>query len=386
MLAFPGILLAMSLVAILGTSLFNLMLAVGIAASRSTPGWCAGTVFRARETEYVTAARVSGAPTDRIMLRHILPNVLPPVIVLATLGIAGAIILGSTLSFLGLGIKPPTPEWGNMLSDGRSHDAPLLVGLVLPRAGHHADRAGYQPPGRRSARRARPPASTIAKRSPWCFPTLAIRFSDSRTPPCSGSTRSSRRNRRRQPRGRPAGHQRLVVSQYVETLGPDAFGWYADAADRFTELKHLAGHLPNSDRRIYYGEVVDSAIEFINWRTTGFDFQEQIERFLHVPAKPASEKSSTGFAGKCERFSTISAMRASSRSIPVLGIASACLPMSHRHPDERYPKPGTARRRYDDSGRRVDGMKVESSRGSRITRRAIFLTRTSGSTSTRSSP
>ena len=66
------------------------------------------------------AARVSGAPDRNIVLRHILPNVLPPVIVLATLGIAGAIILGSTLSFLGLGIQPPTPEWGNMLDDGRS--------------------------------------------------------------------------------------------------------------------------------------------------------------------------------------------------------------------------------------------------------------------------
>jgi peptide/nickel transport system permease protein len=79
-----------------------------------------GSVLSARETEYVTAARVSGASDATIMFRHILPNVLPPVIVLATLGIAGAIILGSTLSFLGLGIEPPTPEWGNMLQDGRS--------------------------------------------------------------------------------------------------------------------------------------------------------------------------------------------------------------------------------------------------------------------------
>jgi peptide/nickel transport system permease protein len=77
-------------------------------------------VLSAQEAEYVVAARVSGAPDRSVVLRHILPNVLPPVIVLATLGIAGAIILGSTLSFLGLGIKPPTPEWGNMLADGRS--------------------------------------------------------------------------------------------------------------------------------------------------------------------------------------------------------------------------------------------------------------------------
>ena len=120
MLAFPGILLAMALVAILGSSLFNLMLAVGIAAIPEYTRVVRGTVLSAREAEYVIAARVTGAPDRSIVLRHILPNVLPPVIVLATLGIAGAIILGSTLSFLGLGIKPPTPEWGNMLADGRS--------------------------------------------------------------------------------------------------------------------------------------------------------------------------------------------------------------------------------------------------------------------------
>jgi peptide/nickel transport system permease protein len=120
MLAFPGILLALSLVAILGSSMFNLMLAVGISAIPEYTRVVRGTVLSARETEYVTAARVSGARDTAIMFKHILPNVLPPVIVLATLGIAGAIILGSTLSFLGLGIKPPTAEWGNMLSDGRS--------------------------------------------------------------------------------------------------------------------------------------------------------------------------------------------------------------------------------------------------------------------------
>ena len=120
MLAFPGILLAMALVAILGSSLFNLMLAVGIASIPDYTRVVRGVVLSVREAEYVTAARVSGAADRSIMVRHILPNVLPSIIVLATLGIAGAIILGATLSFLGLGIKPPEPEWGNMLSDGRS--------------------------------------------------------------------------------------------------------------------------------------------------------------------------------------------------------------------------------------------------------------------------
>jgi peptide/nickel transport system permease protein len=120
MLAFPGILFAMSIVAILGTSLFNLMLAVGISSIPEYTRVVRGSVLSTREMEYVTAARVSGARGRTIMLRHILPNILPPIIVLATLGIAGAIILGSTLSFLGLGIQPPTPEWGNMMSDGRT--------------------------------------------------------------------------------------------------------------------------------------------------------------------------------------------------------------------------------------------------------------------------
>ncbi|MGI8476445.1 MAG: ABC transporter permease [Thermomicrobiales bacterium] len=120
MLAFPGILLAMSLVAILGTSLFNLMLAVGIASIPEYTRVVRASVLSAREAEYVTAARVSGARDRTMMFRHILPNILPPIIVLMTLGIAGAIILGSTLSFLGLGVKPPKPEWGNMLSDGRA--------------------------------------------------------------------------------------------------------------------------------------------------------------------------------------------------------------------------------------------------------------------------
>jgi len=120
MLAFPGILLAMAMVAILGTSFINLMLAVGIAAIPEYTRVVRGSVLSARESEYVAAARVAGATNRRMMLRHILPNVLPPIIVLATLGIAGAIILGSTLSFLGLGIQPPTAEWGNMMSDGRT--------------------------------------------------------------------------------------------------------------------------------------------------------------------------------------------------------------------------------------------------------------------------
>ncbi|HEV2527209.1 MAG TPA: ABC transporter permease [Thermomicrobiales bacterium] len=120
LLALPGILMVMAIVAILGGGIFNLMIAVGLAAIPDYTRVVRGAVLSVRESEYVTATRVLGATGPRIMLRHILPNVLPPVIVLMTLGIAGAILLGSTLSFLGLGIQPPTPEWGNMLADGRT--------------------------------------------------------------------------------------------------------------------------------------------------------------------------------------------------------------------------------------------------------------------------
>lgn len=119
LLAFPGILLALAIIAVLGGSLTNLMIAVGIAAIPEYVRITRGTVLGLKQREFVLAARVIGCRGPTIMVRHILPNVLAPLIVLATLGIAAAIITGSALSFLGLGIKPPTPEWGNMLAEGR---------------------------------------------------------------------------------------------------------------------------------------------------------------------------------------------------------------------------------------------------------------------------
>jgi len=106
-------------VAILGASLLNLMIAVGIASIPDYVRITRGTVLTIKEREFVLAARTIGSRNTALLLRHILPNVLGPLIVLATLGMASAIITGSALSFLGLGIKPPTPEWGNMLSEGR---------------------------------------------------------------------------------------------------------------------------------------------------------------------------------------------------------------------------------------------------------------------------
>ncbi|HVX31374.1 MAG TPA: ABC transporter permease, partial [Nitrolancea sp.] len=118
--AFPGILLALSIIAIFGPGLANLMLAVGISTIPQYTRLVRGTVFSIKRQTYIEAARVIGARSPAIMGRHILPNVIAPVIVLATLGMAQAILVGAALSFLGLGPKPPTPEWGAMLSQGRS--------------------------------------------------------------------------------------------------------------------------------------------------------------------------------------------------------------------------------------------------------------------------
>ncbi len=129
LLAFPGLLLAIALVAVLGPSLGNVLLAL------TTIGWVGyarlvrGQVLRTRELEYVQAVRALGAGTVRILWRHVIPAALPAVIVQATLGMAGAIIAEASLSFLGLGVQPPTPSWGTMLNGGRAHvlDAPHLT-------------------------------------------------------------------------------------------------------------------------------------------------------------------------------------------------------------------------------------------------------------------
>lgn len=121
MFAFPGILLALVVIAILGPDLSSAMIAVGISAMPLYIRVVRGSVLSLRHVEYVEAARVSGASDLRIVLRHVLPNILAPIIVLASLGIASAIIAGAALSFLGLGVRPPTPDWGEMLSNSRAY-------------------------------------------------------------------------------------------------------------------------------------------------------------------------------------------------------------------------------------------------------------------------
>ncbi|QPC83273.1 ABC transporter permease [Phototrophicus methaneseepsis] len=119
MLAFPGILLALAIVAVLGKSLPNVMIAVGISTIPVFTRIVRGTTLSVKQSDFIVAARALGANNGRIMFRHVLPNVITPIIVVATNGVAGAIISGAALSFLGLGAQPPTPEWGIMLSEGR---------------------------------------------------------------------------------------------------------------------------------------------------------------------------------------------------------------------------------------------------------------------------
>jgi len=119
MLAFPGLLLALSVVIALGTGIRNVMLAVGIGGIPQYARLARGTTLSVKENVYVDAARVIGCSNLRIMLRHILPNVIAPTIVISTLQVGTAILSGATLSFLGLGAQPPTPEWGLMVSMGR---------------------------------------------------------------------------------------------------------------------------------------------------------------------------------------------------------------------------------------------------------------------------
>ncbi len=129
LLAFPGLLLAIAMVAVLGPSLTNVFLALSLIGWVGYARLVRGQVLRARELEFVQAARALGATTSRILSRHIIPATLPAVTVQATLGMGGAILAEAALSFLGLGVQPPTPSWGTMLNYGRSHllDAPHLT-------------------------------------------------------------------------------------------------------------------------------------------------------------------------------------------------------------------------------------------------------------------
>jgi peptide/nickel transport system permease protein len=120
-LAIPSILLAIAIVSALGPSLFNLMFAIGISSVPQYARIVRASVLSIRDQEFIEAARAIGANDFRIITKHIIPNALAPVIVQATLGVAGAILSTAGLSFIGMGIQPPAPEWGAMLAGGRQY-------------------------------------------------------------------------------------------------------------------------------------------------------------------------------------------------------------------------------------------------------------------------
>jgi peptide/nickel transport system permease protein len=128
-LSFPGILLAIAFAAFLGPGIGKVILALVITGWAGYARLARAQILQAKEMEYVLAARSLGASDARILVRHLLPNILQPVLVQATIAMAGAILAESTLSFLGVGVLAPMPSWGAMLNDGRGHlfDAPHLV-------------------------------------------------------------------------------------------------------------------------------------------------------------------------------------------------------------------------------------------------------------------
>ena len=128
-LSFPGILIAIAFVAFRGPGVFNLILALSLGGWVGYARLVRAQVLAVREREFVEATRALGASDWRIITRHIWPNIIQPIIVQAAVGMAGAVLAEATMSFLGLGVPPPTASWGSMLTDGRAHlfDAPHLV-------------------------------------------------------------------------------------------------------------------------------------------------------------------------------------------------------------------------------------------------------------------
>jgi peptide/nickel transport system permease protein len=132
MLAFPTIILAIGITTILGPSITNLMLAIGIVYVPQYARLARGAVLAVKEHEYVEAARAIGAATPAILVRHVAPNILAPLLVQATLGIATAELEAAGLSYLGLGARPPAPEWGAMLNDARDYWLSAPWALIFP--------------------------------------------------------------------------------------------------------------------------------------------------------------------------------------------------------------------------------------------------------------
>jgi peptide/nickel transport system permease protein len=129
MLSFPSFFLILTVVAVLKPSIWNIMVVIGLTSWEGTARFVRAEILSLREQEFIQAAHAAGVPGRRVILRHLIPNAVAPVLVSATLGVAGAILTESSLSFLGFGVPPPDATWGNILSDGKRYifDAPWLT-------------------------------------------------------------------------------------------------------------------------------------------------------------------------------------------------------------------------------------------------------------------
>ncbi|EJT84927.1 binding-protein-dependent transport system inner membrane protein [Pseudomonas putida S11] len=156
MLALPSLLLAVAIVAILGPGLINTVIAIAIVSLPSYVRLTRAAVMGELNRDYVTAARLAGAGLPRLMFVTVLPNCMAPLIVQATLSFSSAILDAAALGFLGLGVQPPTPEWGDHAGFGPRLHRARLVGGEPARPDHSAQCAGNQPDGRRPARCAGP--------------------------------------------------------------------------------------------------------------------------------------------------------------------------------------------------------------------------------------
>ncbi len=134
LLAFPAILIALILVAFLGQGIVNLMIAVGLAYAPTFARVARSATLGERSKDYVTSAHANGATLSRILFRHVFPNILNSVVVVATMSFASALLESAGLSFLGLGVRPPTPEWGAMLAEGKADFYQAWWTLVFPGA------------------------------------------------------------------------------------------------------------------------------------------------------------------------------------------------------------------------------------------------------------
>jgi peptide/nickel transport system permease protein/oligopeptide transport system permease protein len=132
--AFPYVLFVITLIAVLGQSFWNVFIAIGILGWATIARVFRSSILGVKENEYVDAARALGASDFRIIYRHILPNAVAPIIVYGTMSVGGAILTEAAVSFLGMGVKPPTPSWGLMLSEARSFMLPAPWLMVFPGA------------------------------------------------------------------------------------------------------------------------------------------------------------------------------------------------------------------------------------------------------------